>query len=597
MCGIAGYIDFSKRLEINNLNNILNLQNLRGPENKQIKKINDNIFLGHNRLKIIDLRDAANQPFTSNSGNLSIVFNGEIYNFSEIKKLLSGYQFKTLSDTEVILASIEIHGIDWFLERANGMFAFAIIDLRKRTISLCRDRFGVKPLYYYLDKSTLLFASNPKAIYQQNKLDIKINKQALSEYLSYRYVRSPKSFFTKINQLESGTYLTIEYSNEKLESKKTKYYNLPNFNSLEDFKCEESDLESKVHELIYLSVKRRLVADVKVGSYLSGGVDSSLVAAIAATIQGKNLSTYTVGTSTNNEFKYARKIANIYKTDHHEILYSKDDYFNEWPKLIKEKGGPLGVPNEVPLSLMTKALSNDITVVLSGEGADELFGGYGRIFRLPYHTNDNEFHDSFFKKYEYMNSSEQKKLGLEDVGLINSELQNKILNQNIGKQEFIFNYFQNFHIEGLLQRLDTSTMRWSIEAREPFLDIDLIDFVYSKVPLNYKLKWKEGGKLIVDSEQLNPEDYSEIYDTPKYLLKKVSERYLPKEIIYRRKEGFPIELQSWNHDLINMFKSLYYDQNIIQLNNENLNDFLINKNNSQKIWMLNNILMFIKDVK
>ena len=125
----------------------------------------------------------------------------------------------------------------------------------------------------------------------------------------------------------------------------------------------------------------------------------------------------------------------------------------------------------------------------------------------------------------------------------------------------------------------------------------MIDFVYSKVPLNYKLKWKEGGKLIVDSEQLNPEDYSEIYDTPKYLLKKVSERYLPKEIIYRRKEGFPIELQSWNRDLINMFKSLYYDQNIIQLNNENLNDFLINKNNSQKIWMLNNILMFIKDVK
>ena len=131
--------------------------------------------------------------------------------------------------------------------------------------------------------------------------------------------------------------MTIEYSNEKLELKKTKYYNLPNFNSLEDFKCEESDLESKVHELIYLSVKRRLVADVKVGSYLSGGVDSSLVAAIAATIQEKNLSTYTVGTSTNNEFKYARKIANIYKTDHHEMLYGKDDYFNEWPKLIKER--------------------------------------------------------------------------------------------------------------------------------------------------------------------------------------------------------------------------------------------------------------------
>ena len=597
MCGIAGFIDFSGRLNKDNLDNILLTQHSRGPENKKIEQLSDNVFFGHNRLKIIDLRDSANQPLFSNSKRYSIVFNGEIYNFLEMKKELNNYNFKTKSDTEVILGSIELKGIDWFLEKANGMFSIAIHDNYDKSVILCRDRFGVKPLYFYFDDLTLLFASNPKTIYNQKKLGIKINISAVSEYLSYRYVRTPNSFFKNVNQVVAGTYIKINYSKNKLNNTVKTYYKLPKFcNKIENNNFSEFECESKVHDLLFSSVKRRLVADVKVGSYLSGGVDSSLVAAIAATIQGKNLSTYTVGTKTNNEFIYARKVAKMYDTDHHEILYSKEDYFDEWPNLIDSKGGPLGVPNEVPLSLMTKALSKDITVVLSGEGADELFGGYGRIFRLPEHVDGKNFHKAFFEKYQYINFQDQQNLGLPKIGIINKDLQDRIINNKIDNQEFIFNYFQKYHIEGLLQRLDTSTMRWSIEAREPFLDIDLINFVYSKVPLHLKLKWIDDNKKMINKNKLKPEDYSEIHDIPKYILKKVSERYLPNEVIYRRKEGFPIELNSWHNDMVSLFDSMYNQQDLLKFNKESLKIFLSDKTNSQKIWMINNVLMFCKNV-
>ena len=317
MCGIAGFIDYSGRLSEDNLDNILLTQHSRGPENKKIDQLGENIFFGHNRLKIIDLSDSANQPLFSNSKRLSIVFNGEIYNFFEIKKQLSEYNFKTKSDTEVILASIELKGIDWFLDIANGMFSIAVHDKHDKSVILCRDRFGVKPLYYYLDNQTLLFASNPKTIYNQKKLGININISAISEYLSYRYIRTPHSFFKNVNQVTAGTYVKIDYSKNKLNNTVKTYYKLPKFcNQIESNNFSEFECESKVHDLLFSSVKRRLVADVKVGSYLSGGVDSSLVAAIAATIQGKNLSTYTVGTKTNNEFIYARKVAKMYDTDH-----------------------------------------------------------------------------------------------------------------------------------------------------------------------------------------------------------------------------------------------------------------------------------------
>jgi len=596
MCGIAGLIDSTGKINKKNLENILLTQNSRGPENNNIKQLDEYVFFGHNRLKIIDLRDEANQPLESGSGKYTIVFNGEIYNFKEIKKQLLDYNFKTFSDTEVILASLELKGLDWFLDIANGMFSFAIHDKNNKSVILCRDRSGVKPLYYFFDGKTLLFASNPKSIYDQKNLNISIDKSAISEYLSYRYVRTPKSFFSKVCQIIPGSYMTIDYSKKNIKTSLKKYYSLPKFLKSDYSIQTEIELESTVHDLLFSSVKKRLVADVKVGSFLSGGVDSSLIAAMAATMQGNNLSTYTVGTKTNNEFRYANEIAKIYKTDHHEIIYTKDDYFNEWPDLIKSKGGPLGVPNEVPLSLMTRALSDDITVVLSGEGADELFGGYGRIFRLPEHASPKQFHKAFFDKYEYMNSKEQSELGLPQIGLINQDLQNKLIDKQLSPQEFIFYYFQKYHIEGLLQRLDTSTMRWSIEAREPFLDKDLINFVYSKVPISLKLKWIGNAKKIVKEKGLIPKNYSETLDIPKYLLKKVAERYLPKEIIYRKKEGFPIELMSWHNEMIDIFKSHYKNQDILRFNKNELNSFLENKNNSQKIWMINNVFMFLKNV-
>ena len=593
MCGINGLVLETK----NNLieKRIISMNNSiahRGPDSDGFF-INNNVALGHRRLSIIDVRDISNQPMTSENDRFTIVFNGEIYNFQEIKKHLN-YNFISLSDTEVILASISLKGIDWFLKIANGMFSFAVYDKIEDSILLVRDRLGIKPLFYYSDDKNFIFSSEIKGILNSGLVKAEFEYNAIDEYLGNRYVREPFTFFKNIFQVESGTYLTIK---KKLKIIKKKYWDLPNeFNN--DLEFNENNIAKDFQKQLELSIKYRLISDVSLGTYLSGGLDSSLITAITSNFKQDSVNTYTIGFKDLNEFEYSGLVAKKFKTIHHKINLSKKDYLNNWTRLIKYKDCPLGVPNEIPLAVMSSKLKEKITVVLSGEGADELMGGYGRIFRSPFdfsnNFNENNFYDYFIKKYEYVPRK------LRDSLLNTNKSFRKYFDYKISldfqinsNESNVFRFFHKYHVKGLLQRVDITTMQTSVEARVPFLDHNLIEYSYKKVPYNLKLKWNnELSKT--KAEKMSSNDYSEILDSPKYLLKKISYNFLPSKIIERKKVGFPVPLNDWFGDLEKLAIELLHDAE--WLKKESIDKLIIDSKkqsrSGQILWMFINIQIF-----
>ena len=595
MCGIVGIFSNNK---IDNLEQRINSMNNsllhRGPDAGNIY-VHKNIALGHRRLSIIDTSDSANQPMSSKSKKWHLVFNGEIYNFKEIKENLN-YSFITESDTEVIIAAVEEKGVEWFIERANGMFAIALYNSDSDQLYLIRDRLGIKPLYYFNDGNKIVFASEIKGILSSGLIKSELNELAIDEYLGNRYVRAPYTFFKNIYQLEAGTYIKMSSSLIKTEYK---YWDTPDqFNKDEEFN--EKDLAIKFEQELVKSIKYRLLSDVPLGTYLSGGVDSSLITAITAKNKKEILNTYTIGFAGMNEFEYSKIVAEQYNTDHHEILMKKEDYVNNWERLISFKDAPLGVPNEIPLAVMSQKLKEKITVVLSGEGADELMGGYGRIFRSSFDfenlNTDLSFYEYFIGNYEYVSRkmrdkfiTTSKKYRIEFDEKIKSDFSDK------SNEENIFRFFHKYHVKGLLQRVDMTTMQTSVEARVPFLDHKLIEFVYSEIPYNLKLKWnsKEAKNK---ARKRSSSSYSETLDTPKYLLRKISYNYLPDQIVDRKKVGFPVPLTEWFENLEEMAKTLL--TRVSWLKEGTLNELLVMSKKEaragQVLWMFINIEIFRK---
>lgn len=595
MCGITGIYTTKENLNLRERITKMNDSIVhRGPD-AEGTYLDNRIGLGHRRLSIIDTRKVANQPMASVNQDWILVFNGEIYNYQEIKANLS-YAFKTLSDTEVILAAVSERGISWFLNQANGMFAIALYHKRSGNLYLLRDRLGIKPLYYFLDAENFVFASEVKGILSSGLVPAEFNEFAVDEYLANRYVRHPYTFFRNIFQVEPGSFLTIT-PNLKVESKK--YWDLP-----EEFNINGNYNERKVveafQEQLVKAIKYRLIADVPLGTYLSGGVDSSLITAITALNKPNSVNTYTIGFEELNEFRYARMISDQYKTTHHEILMLKEDYMDKWDDLIGFKDAPLGVPNEIPLAVMSSHLKEKITVVLSGEGADELLGGYGRIFRLPFdHKNrnvDQPFYDAFIKSYEYVPRTMRD-------SLLNTEKPYRLEFDEVLKGQFekrsneenVFKYFHEYHVKGLLQRVDMTTMQTSVEARVPFLDHKLIEFSYRNVPYGLKLKWK--SDVARDkAKKLSSSEYSETLDVPKYLLRKLSYEYLPKEVIERKKVGFPVPLTNWFDNLQQM--AIDNLQEADWLRNGSLVDLIkkskVEARAGQVLWMFINVELFRK---
>jgi asparagine synthase (glutamine-hydrolysing) len=597
MCGLNGIFSSNKINKINmRIENMNNAISHRGPDDTSYKIISDNLVLGHRRLSIIDTSSRANQPMVSNSGRWTIVFNGEIYNYRKLKQGLN-YEFKTSSDTEVILAYVEEYGVEEFLSASNGMFSIALYDEVEKEIFLARDRLGIKPLYYFMDREKIVFSSEVKGVLSSGLVEARFNEDAIDEYLGYRYIREPNTFFEGILQLEAGSYISID-SNFQTTIKS--FWDLPTeFNMNKSYDEEEitREFESKLRE----SIERRLVADVPLGTYLSGGVDSSLISAITSDLLGKQINTYTIGFPEMNEFEYADLVAKKYDTEHHEIEINTDDYFDTMNEVIAYKDAPLGVPNEIPLALMSRVLKEKITVVLSGEGADELLGGYGRIFRSPFdYENQDEkslnFYDYFISKYEYVPRELRDKY-LRTKGNIRSEFDVKLRYEfkNRSNEENVFKFFHKYHVKGLLQRVDITTMLASVEARVPFLDHELVEYSYKNIPYDLKLKWKSKS-LQEESKKMSSDAYSEKNDVPKYLLRKIGYKYLPKEIIERKKVGFPVPLNDWMASLERIAKDILSDAYWLKVDqiDELLEESKENTRAGQIIWMFINIEIFRK---
>ena len=569
MCGILGVYG---EVGESRFQAALALMAHRGPDAHQCF-FRGRVSLGHRRLSIIDLREQANQPMVSSDGSHVIVYNGEVYNYRELRRELEtlGCHFRTDSDTEVVLNAFVTWGEE-ALTRFNGMFALAVANLESGDMFLARDRLGIKPLYYLAEEGRFSFASEVKALLRVSEARRRLAHDVLFSYLYFRYPVSGHSFFEGIEVLPPGHCAWVRKG--QCETPR-RYWDLRGVLG-SDLITDADEAVERVREVFSSAVQLRTIADVPIGAYLSGGVDSSAVVAEMASRTTEPVRTYTIGFEEDdfNEFEYSRVVAERYGTMHREILTDFSQYVDGMRHLIGLKDAPLGVPNEVPLHLMSCQLKQDITVVLSGEGADEIFGGYGRIFRsaddLPllrrwkaggeettsalgrrlrerYGKPPKSQLEHFLSLYRYTSSGVMSKLFREDA------LQSFEEGPTIQRFSEVFSeaegadyatqmmyVFEKLHLPGLLQRVDVTTMGTSVEARVPFVDHRLVELAFRISP-DLKLRWKDGER----PTDVIGSDASETYDTPKWVLKEAMRPLLPESILFRKKVGFPVPLTRW----------------------------------------------------
>jgi len=577
MCGIAGFYSSNGIKQDSNLINKMTDSLLhRGPDGRGIF-IDDYIALGHRRLSIIDV-ELGHQPMSDSDNYIFVVFNGEIFNYKDLKAQLieKGLIFNTNSDTEVIINSYKYWG-EQFIEKLNGMFAFALYNKRERTIYLYCDRIGVKPLYYTYLNQTLIFASEPKAIFLYD-IKKKLNPKVLSNYLTtHNFNVSYETLYENINILEPANFIKLTGNSFEIK----RYWDLP-FSS-ED-KGEDFYIQNTAKYLKDATTKR-LVSDVNLGAFLSGGVDSTILVSIINDEIKDKLKTFSVGFKDKNfnEFEYSSMVSKIFNIEHRDYTISDESYFNLNEFLISKKDFPLNVPNEVLIYFLSTKLKDYITVVLSGEGADELFGGYG-IFLRSVHDYCKMFvlnkcpdffpedikifmNDSLIKLYKNIKflpledfiydiysifSFEEKSVLFNDNTLKNIDNDDHIKDNfkniiNKCEKESIYDKFlyflEFFHLQGLLLRLDNATMSASVEGRVPFLDYQLIEFAFN-IPFKYKLRWKDTQSQ-VNAYVLNSSEISEKHDYSKYILKKAYQNKIPDDILKRSKFSFPVPLNDW----------------------------------------------------
>lgn len=486
MCGIL----YSNDSEINKEDflNSLNLMLHRGPDAPLCYVEHENSKLGHNRLSILDLNERSNQPFYSDDKRFVIIFNGEIYNYLELAKEY-GIKLRTSSDTELLLKLYLSQGLEKTLNLLNGMFAFVILDTITDEFVVARDRLGVKPLYFWQKGSKYIFSSEIAPIINLLHNNTPIDDIGLRQYKKLRCFFNGRTIYKNIAMFPAGSYME--------KGKIFKYWELP----LEE---KTNPTDEELFELIKSAVDYRCISDVPVGSYLSGGLDSTIVAYLS-----KKPHTWTVGTESNNEFTWAKIAAEKFKTIHHEVLTTNEQFLSSAEYMIKKRKEPLSVPNEVLLYLMTKEVKKENTVILSGEGADELFFGYDRIFRWANSTKAFDIKE-FSTLYSYGSN--------DDIEIVEDAIQPFL---KYGKTiDIVAAFFQIAHLHGLLRRLDNSTMICSVEARGPFIDYRLIERM-AGVPFEYRHK-------------------NNIIKAP---LKRVFKDIIPVEIIERKKVGFPVKLE------------------------------------------------------
>ena len=635
MCGFIGTVNQT----IPNCLSLVKELSHRGPDEQGIYE-DKKIQLGFRRLSIIDLKNGA-QPLFSKDKRYALMFNGEIYNYKYLKKILQnkGIKFKTQSDTEVLLESFIFWGKEC-LTKINGMFAFVIYDFKKEELTLARDRFGIKPLYYSLTNNHqgIVYSSEIKTLIKTNVVEKTINLDAISSYLSFRYPYGVGNFFSQIKKVEPGEVLV--FNNGNIDKKK--YWEIPLIQETSNSK--EETLIEELEDILDLVVKDHLESDVSVGSLLSGGLDSSLITTMMNKYQ-KNFNTFSASFDDEgyDENVYAKKVSNKINSNHTNIKLNSKNYFESLDKIIDHKYLPLYIPHEVALFDLFKNIKLSNKVVISGEGADEMFGGYGRVQgagfdykKIKYFDYFGKFlgkkniynffnaesiftheklsrKDHFYKIYNWFTMNQKEKILSEKIySEINQDTKSQTFWQNEFDEirnmdennKFIF-LFQKFHLQCLLDRLDLMSMAHSVEARVPFCDHRITTFL-SKIPYKYKIKWKSTFSKIKAIFSLS-DAHSEKLNDSKYILRKISTKFIPKEITTRKKLGFPVPLDAWlsNEKDKKFIKEILLDDKTKKrgiFDIKEVESLINNKENlsydfwGKKIWMLLNLEIWLRKV-
>lgn len=573
MCGITGFIDYSCNSNLEILSKMTNSLLHRGPDSAGTVITNGQcqIGLGHRRLSIIDLSNCGSQPMTDETGNYSIVFNGEVYNFKEIKTELQtfGFKFRSTSDTEVILSAYikwGIHAVGKFI----GMFAFTIYDKINNKVIFCRDRTGVKPFYYAVLPHIILFGSELKSLMAHPSFEKKIDFNALGSFFRRGWIAAPHTIFESTYKLKPGHYVEINLNNREFVGHC--YWDVHDYYKLDELEMSFDEAKEHVHGLLKSACEYRMVADTEVGIFLSGGFDSSTVAAILQNGRTKKLNTFCIGFEEErfNEAPYAKAIAAHLGTNHHEVICSANDALELIPNLPFHYDEPFADSSAIPTMLVSKLASSKVKVCLSADGGDEVFGGYSKYYskmsdfervkaipnfiKKPLSNVLNIFtnfvnskdplyqirieklqsilrHKDLIQMYRYR--SEPIYFSNKEIGkffkekeidfLVKSFYDNIELRKGIDPAMFMMGVdYKTTLVDDLLVKVDRATMAYSLEGREPLLDHRLIEFC---ARLNRSFHYKNGQS--------------------KSLLKEICYEYLPKYLIDRPKKGFSIPTDQW----------------------------------------------------
>ena len=558
MCGVAGILHlYGGNVDSGLIKRMCDIIAHRGPDDCGYF-VDNNVSLGMRRLSIIDL-NTGHQPIYNKDKSVVVILNGEIYNFQELRKNLQkkGHRFYTKTDTEVIVHLYEEHGDDC-VTHLRGMFAFALWDKNKQRLLVARDRLGQKPLYYTLVGNTLFFGSEIKQLLLADKIERKVNFEALNAYLSVGYVPGENTLFQNILRLSPGHYMTVENGQVRIH----KYWDVSYANRLDSIK--ESEIIERLDELIRESIRLRLISDVPLGAFLSGGIDSSTLVGYMSQLSNSSTKTFSVGFPVEkfNEISFARIASNHFQTDHYEYTMEKlsTDLLE---KLVWHHDEPLGDSSCLPMYFVSRLARQHVTVALSGEGADEIFAGYhhyplekmGQYYDLLPNSIKNAVYalskniltkernaqiiqgfwaakqNKSFRPACWMavfNEEEKKDLLL--TGSYPHNNNPYSVYENYFKQCSSHNYLEKalyldekvYLPDDLLMKADKMSMANSLEARSPFLDHKLIEFV-AQIPPGFKLRGKVG----------------------KYILKETVKDFVPREIVFRRKHGFNVPIQTW----------------------------------------------------
>lgn len=611
MCGIAGYFSVDATPEdATILREMGDLLAHRGPDGEGYWSEGP-VGLVHRRLAIIDLSAAAAQPMTSKCERYVISFNGEIYNFRELRKELEcvGHQFQTQSDTEVLLAAWA-HWETESLSRFNGMFAFSIYDRKKNEMHLCRDRYGVKPLYFFKKRGTVVFGSEVKAILKHHLVESNLNIPGLVEYFTFQNFFSAQTLFDGIHMLPQGSYLKIDSEG------RTYTHQWWSYNFVEpDLHLSREEAREELDRLFTQAVKRQLVADVPVSSYLSGGIDSGAITTIASK-EIRNLRTFTIGfdlrstsdgESHMDEREHARLVSDMLETDYYDSVVSHEDIINCLPKLAWHIEEPR-VGQSYPNFYAAKLAAEHNKVVLSGTGGDELFGGYPWRY---YFSLDNDNFDEYIDKYyvywqRLLPNSQIKRIFRPVYDQVKHVWTKDIFRAVFGDrvsrinspQEYI-NHSLSFEaktfLHGLLTVEDKLSMAHGVETRLPFLDNDLVDFAM-QVPVDFKL-----GNLQFNTDKDTKSPLRSAKG--KLLLREALAKYLPAEVANREKQGFSAPDASWfRHELRDSVKAILLNKNARlsqYMDREGIREILNDhssaaKNNRLLIWSLISVEYFLQ---